>query len=254
METESSRWVEELLDRIERGDSGSLGEWLIEFAGTDAERREAVADAIGIAARRLAPEGDPPAGPEAGRWRALLGAADRLYGSGVHPLGRLNFLSDALLELLVAESRERRPNEEDATRRTVGEAGHALAGLAVSRQLREALGEALGHAVRPTYDAIYLYEPPGSHVRTHIDARDYEVVFHLVLEHTLPGDGSGGSALVVHLPGETGARRLRFRPSESVALRGRGTVHSWDRLGDGEWRTLSAIGFEPAASVAGKPH
>lgn len=253
VETESRRRIKELLERIEGDGAGSLESWLVEFAGTDDERREAVADAIGQAAGRLAPEGDPPAGPEAETWRALVGAADRLYGSGVHALGRLDFLSDDLFALLVAESREQRPEAGDATRRTVGEAGNALAGLAVSRQLREALGGALGHAVAPTYDAIYLYEPPGSHVRTHIDARDYEVVFHLVLEHTLPGDGSKGSALVVHLPEESDARRLRLRPSEAVALRGRGTVHSWEPLKDGEWRTLTAIGFEPAASVAANP-
>lgn len=248
MGTESRRWVEELLERIEGSDAGSLEEWLIEFAGTDDERREAVADAIGIAAGRLAPDGDPPAEPAAGTWRALVGAADRLYGSGVHPLGRLDFLSDALFELLVTESREQRPEGGEATRRAVGEAGNALAGLAVSRQLREALGEALGRAVAPTYDAIYLYEPPGSHVRTHIDARDYEVVFHLVLEHTLPGDGSEGSALVVHRPGQTEPERLRFQPCEAVALRGRGTIHSWERLRDGEQRILTAVGFERAFS------
>lgn len=248
METESSRWVEKLLERIDGGDSGSLEGWLVEFAGTDDERREAVAEAIGIAAGRLAPDADPPAGAAEQTWRALVGTADRLYGSGVHALGRLDFLSDDLFALLVAESREQRPEGGEATRRAVGEAGHALAGLAVSRQLREALGEALGHAVAPTYDAIYLYEPPGSHVRTHIDARDYEVVFHLVLEHTLPGDGSEGSALVVHRPGETEPERLRFQACEAVALRGRGTIHSWEPLRDGEQRILTAVGFERAFS------
>jgi hypothetical protein len=250
VETESRRWADELLERIEGGDSRKLEGWLVECAGADDERREAVADAIGVATRRLAPHGDPPAGSAAETWRALVGAADRLYGSGVYALGRLDFLSDDLFALLVAEAREQRPAAVEATptRRAVGEAGHALAGLAVSRQLREALGEALGHPVAPTYDAIYLYEPPASHVRTHVDARGHEVVLHLVLEHTLPGDGSEGSALVVHLPGEPEAKRLRFRPSEAVALRGRGTVHSWEPLRDGEWRTLTAVGFERAVS------
>jgi hypothetical protein len=248
VEKESRPWVDELLERIEREDSGTLEGWLVEYARTDDERREAVADAIGIAARRLAPHGEPPAGSARETWRALIGAADRLYVSSVHALGRLDFLSDALFTLLIAESREQRPEgvEPASTRRTVGEAGQALAGLAVSRQLREAVGEALGQPVVPTYDAIYLYEPPGSEVRTHIDARGYEVVFHLVLEHTLPADGSDGSALVVLLPGEPQVKRLHLRPSEAVALRGRGTVHSWEPLRDGERRTLTAVGFETA--------
>jgi hypothetical protein len=250
VEKESRRGVVELLERIERADPRKLEEWLVGYAGTDGERREAVADAIGIAARRLAPQGEPPEGSAAETWRALVGAADRLYGSGVHALGRLDFLSDQLFALLVAESRQQRPaaGEATTTRRAVGGAGDALAGLAVSRQLRDALGEALGHPVVPTYDAIYLYEPPGSHVRTHLDARSHELVFHLVVEHTLPDDGSEGSALVVHLSGEPEPKRLRIRPSEAVALRGRGTVHSWEALGDGEWRTLTAVGFERAGS------
>jgi len=36
---------------------------------------------------------------------------------------------------------------------------------------------------------------------------------------------------------------LRVRPGEAVALRGRGTIHSWEPLRDDEHRTMTAIGF-----------
>ena len=242
METESSSLGEELLGRI-REDPAGLEEWLVELAGADEERRASVADVVSAAARQLAPDDEPPR-EQAEAWAGLVRTVDQLFGSGAALLGRLPFLSDALLGALVAEARERQPGEVEPGRRGAASAGDVLAGLAVSRQLREAIGAGLGLDVAPTYDAVYLYEPPGSHVRTHVDARDYEIVFHLVLEHELPVDGSAGSALVVHLPDEAAPKRLGVHPGEAVALRGRGTIHSWEPLRDGEHRTLTAVGFE----------
>ncbi len=244
METESSEWIDEVLERVGESGSEALEDWLVRFAEEDDARRQAVADAVAIAVRRLAPDDEPPTGPDAGVWFALVAAADRLYGSGVTPMGRLPFAGDSILERLVAEARELAPDRTEPGRRAAAGAGDALAGLAVSRQLREAVGEAVGFPIVPTYEAVYLYEPAGSHVRTHLDARDYEIVFHLVLEHRPPADGSGGSALVAHLSGNPEPARLRFRPGEAVALRGRGTIHSWEPLRDDEERILTAVGFE----------
>jgi hypothetical protein len=249
---ESSRKAENLIDELlERIDSdraapSALEEWLLEFAAVDGTHRKAVGDAVGIAARQLAPDDAPPRGAERAVWEALVLAVDRLYGSGVEPLGRLPFIGDSLLGQLVGESLAQRPEEEGGDRRQVGAAGSVLAGLAVSRQLREAVGEALGLVLVPTYDAVYLYDPPRGHVRTHVDADDYEIVVHVVLEHTPPSGGSAGSALVVHEPGRPEPTRLLFAPGDAVVLRGRGTIHSWEALGADERRTLTAIGFEPA--------
>jgi hypothetical protein len=93
---------------------------------------------------------------------------------------------------------------------------------------------------------VYLHDPPGSHVRTHGDSRGYEFVFHLVLEHEVPPDTErlGGSALLVHRPGAVEPERVSLEPGEAVALRGRGSIHSWERLGPGERRTLIGIGFK----------
>jgi hypothetical protein len=162
----------------------------------------------------------------------------------VHALGRPRFVSDVLFRSLVAESRRQFPLGEgvSATRET-GRAGDTLAALAVSRQLRECVSAALGFAVEPTYEAVYEYDPPGSHVRTHVDSRDYEVVFHLVLEHASSLSDASQSALVVHLPGERSPTRIALGPGDAVVLRGRGTIHSWRALGDDERRTLVAVGF-----------
>jgi hypothetical protein len=198
------------------------------------QERALLGDALGALARRLTPA-DPA-------WQPLRIVLDGLYGSGVHALGRPRFVTDALLQLLRDEARDQRPEVVGARRPAPGAAGPALAALAVSAQLRYAVSTALGHAVAPTYDAVYLYDPPGSHVRTHVDTRDYELVVHLVLEHALPRKGRG-SALVAHLPGEPEPRRLAVPPGEAVVLRGRGTIHSWEQLADDEDRTMIAVGF-----------
>jgi hypothetical protein len=219
---------------------GRMGESARGVPAVLGEARDALTDTIGLVARRLAPDGEPPAdGAGAVAWAQLVDALDRLNGSGVAGLGRLDFVGDRLVELLVAEARIQRPDVAETGRRTTGSPGRVLASLAVSRRLRDAVGEALGLRVEPTYDAVYEYDPPGSHVRTHVDSRDWEVVLHLVLEHTPAGRGS---ALVAHLPG--GPERLEVRPGDAVALRGRGTIHSWEPLREDECRTLVAIGFE----------
>lgn len=245
----SSAAVTELVDEllaVEPADD--LADWLVAAAAGEPERRQVLGDVLGSVARRLAHTGEAPAdGAGAEAWQALAGALDRLFGSGVQPLGRLPFVSDPLLEQLRAEAHRQLPEEVGAGRTAPGPAGRVLASLAVSPKLRSAVSDALGFPVEPTYDAVYLYDPPGSHVRTHVDTRDYELVVHLVLEHDLPHDGSTGSALLVHLPERSGPLRLRVEPGEAVALRGRGTIHSWEPLREDERRIMTAVGFASAA-------
>jgi hypothetical protein len=156
----------------------------------------------------------------------------------------LPFISDRVIELLLAESVSADKRQDRA-----GEAGPVLAQVAVSRKLREAVETAVGFGVVPSYRAVYLYDIPGSHVHTHVDTHDYEVVFHLILDHAVP-EGEAGSALVVHHVGERSAGRVRLRVGEALALRGRGTIHSWEPMGSAERRTLIAVGFQRADDTA----
>jgi hypothetical protein len=82
--------------------------------------------------------------------------------------------------------------------------------------------------------------PAGIARRHHLDSREYELIFHMILEHDPPADGSPGSALVAHLPGQ-GTPVHVSSPRDGVALSGRGTLHSWQRLGAGERRTMVEI-------------
>jgi hypothetical protein len=243
------RFLDELVAHLSNGPHVALDRSLVEFAGPDRERREAFADIVGRAARRLAHGDDPPLEPAAATtWQGLVAAVDRLYGSGAYPLGSLPFVSDRLLGLLLDEARHHMPAGSATDRRTTRLGGDVLARLAVSRQLRDAVTHSLGVTVVPTYDAVYEYDPAGSHVRAHVDARHYPIVFHLILEHTQLRGGLMESVLVTHHPGEAQPRRHRLRPGEAVVLRGRGTIHSWQAIGADEHRTLLAIGFDVTSS------
>lgn len=228
------------------GDLPALAEQLLSCAGSDDARRAALADYIGHAARALAPNDDAPDdGAAAAAWSALVAAAHALNGSGARALGRLGFVSAAFFRRLVDEAhRQLASAPGGGASRAIGPAGDALAALAVSRQLREAVSRALGCAVVPTYDALYEYDPPGSRVRTHVDSGGYEIVVHLLLEHTAR-DAPGRSVLVAHLPKQP-VTRIGLHAGEALALRGRGTIHAWQPLGDDERRILTAIGFRRA--------
>ena len=232
--------------RSDGGTAGqSLAERLLATAGSDADRRASLVDFIGHAALVLAPNDTPPAeGAPASAWSALVSVANSLNGSGAYALGRPRFIDDVRCRLLLDEARRQLTSTAGlGATRAVGRAGDALAALAVSRRLRETVSSALGFAVTPTYDALYEYDPPASHVRTHLDSRDYEIVFHLLLEHTTSLSGDGLSVLIAHLPNESAPTRIGLRAGEALVLRGRGTIHSWQPLSDDERRILIAIGF-----------
>jgi hypothetical protein len=243
--TAAPTMLTELVDRLRlNGDEDSLEHTLVSFAGVDDDRRADLTNIIGIAARQLAPDDVPPTrGAAAEAWRALVTAADKLHGSGAHALGRPSFVTDHVLGLLVEESRELRPRDIGGRRATAAP-GDVLAALAVSRQLATAVNDALSFDVVPTYDAMYEYDPPGGRIRTHVDSRDFEIVFHLLVEQPSPSGEEAESVLVVHRPLEREPSRLRLRAGEAVVLRGRGTIHSWEPLGADETRTLVAVGFK----------
>jgi hypothetical protein len=253
--------IDELLRRVEVTEPseqviGDLARSLATARDTRVadDRRAALVDVIGIVARQLAPSDVPVGDPAIQKlWRELIGAADRLYGAGVVSLGRLPFVSDRLLELLVVEAGIELVDRPARGARVTGRPGRALATLAFSRKLEQTVGAALGSSVIANRQASYHYDPPGSHVGTHVDARSHELIFHMVLEHDVPDDGIRGSALVAHLPGRPGPQRLWLQPGDAVALSGRGTIHSWEQLRADERRTLIGIGFERRTEAPSRP-
>ena len=205
-----------------------------------------LADLIGLAARGLAPDGAVPT-DAAGRaaWRAALTTVEQLYGGGFCRLGRLPFVSDDELAALLAEA-GRSQRSTIAVAQQIADPGPALRRLAVDPRLRDAVSEALGVAVEPTYRAVYMFYEPHARVDLHVDHADYEVIVHLTLAHDPPDDGSRRAALVVYRLDRPPAR-VELAPGEAMTLRGRGSVHTREPLKGGEHWTTLAIGFKPRA-------
>ena len=204
--------------------------------------RRQLTSAVARAGRQLARRGEISSDRDAGiAWRALVLAAATLGHAGVYPLERLSFVTDQLLRKIAREAHERRPEGETGGR-TTGAAGDVLAGLVVSRQLREAISRAVGTPVVPTYDALYEFDSGASEVGLHLDAEGYELTFHLLVEHS-DGDLPSGSTLIAHDARATSAQHFVLRPGDAIVIGGRGTFHSWAPLGPGESRVLVAAGF-----------
>jgi len=220
---------------------------VIDLADRSDDDRAAVLDAIGAAARRVAPAADADT-TTIRALTALATAADALAGFGVCPMGRPTFLSDDLLDLLREEAHAQHAadaaDEVGSPRRTTRPAGEGLAHVAVSRQLREAVSDAARVPLAPTFDALYEYDPPGSHVRMHLDARGYDWTCHIIVEHC-HGDVPVASVLCARRPDGT-VEQHTLHTGDALLLRGRGTLHSWEPLGRDERRIMIAVGFRNA--------
>ena len=152
--------------------AGELAEWLQGFAGPDAEGRERLADVVTLIVRDLAEgDGPPPGAGAADLWNELVILTDRLFGSGVAPLGRLPFVSERLLELLMEESggaeRQGRP------RRGGGSLPREPCGEPQAAGRRRDCGRLPGR-----YDRTGRCTSTTSPARTsrpHVDSHDYEV-------------------------------------------------------------------------------
>jgi hypothetical protein len=215
---------------------------LVAYARGDRAAQAWLTDRLRHAARRLTPRRTPPRrGARAVAWRALIIAAGRLHESGVRRLPTRAFLNRADLDALVREGHRQRPASR--VRRTqYAPPGPTLRRLAVDRRLQRAASRALSVRVDPAYTAVYMYDPPRSHVPPHLDSEDFGIVVHVVLEHERPS--RGGSALIVHRPRKD--VRMALAPGQAVVLAGRGAVHQWEPLGRDESRMLVAIGFKRA--------
>jgi hypothetical protein len=218
--------------------------WVIEQSAADERRAIALTDAMGRAARMLAPRGSPPNDAfDRAAFHALLWILDRLHGCRVRGLGRLAVLDDALLQALVIEGQQMQPASAPGRRRATAQAGEILEGLAVRADLRACVADALGIEVVATGDAIYEYDGPGSFIGPHVDSHEYPLVLHILLEHASSA-ATGRSVLTTFSPDSELPLRTTLSAGESVLLSGRGTLHHWEPLAADERRTLVAIGFE----------
>lgn len=182
--------------------------------GCDVDRG-ALADALSHAADYVADIGP------------LAALAGHLHPAGWWWTEPLRIFDDALLDALRAEAAAEGTTEE----------APVLAALCASEVVAEAAGRAAGRALVPALAAAYQFDED---LPIHLDREPFSFVLHVVLEHRCP-DGVPPARLRVL--GPAGEQWLSPGVGEGLVLAGRGTLHCWEPLGEGEHRTMIAIGL-----------
>jgi hypothetical protein len=212
----------------------------------DAVRAHQAAQAMS-AALTAAPGADPASVVDAGVDRdgladALSHAADHVADFGplaalaghLHPAGwwwtePLRIFDDGLLDALRAEAAPGVTTEE----------APVLAALCASDVVADAAGRAAGRALVPALAAAYQFD---EELPIHLDREPFSFVLHVVLEHRCP---DGAQAARLRVLGPAGEQWLSPAVGEGLVLAGRGTLHCWEPLAEGEHRTMIAIGLTP---------
>jgi hypothetical protein len=114
-----------------------------------------------------------------------------------------------------------------------------LAALCASDAVAEAASRASGRRLVPSRSAAYQIDEAFG---IHLDREPFPFVFDVVVEHRCP-EGAQGARLQVF--GPTDDERLAPGVGEGLVLAGRGTLHSWEPLAEGEHRTMITIGLVP---------
>ena len=213
----------------------------------DAVRARQAAHAMS-AALAAAPGADPGTVADAcgvdrdGLADALSHAADHVADIGplaalaghLHPAGwwwtePLRIFDDGLLDALRAEAAPRVTTEE----------APVLAALCSSAAVADAAARTAGRALAPALAAAYQFD---EELPIHLDREPFSFVLHVVLEHRCP---DGAQAARLRALGPAGEEWLSPGVAEGLVLAGRGTLHCWEPLAEGEHRTMIAIGLTP---------
>jgi hypothetical protein len=187
---------------------------VVDECGVD---REALADALSHAADYVADIG------------SLATLAGHLHAAGWWWTEPLRIFDDGLLDALRSEA---------ALQATTDEAP-VLATLCASDAVADAAGRAAGRALAPAMAAAYQFDED---LPIHLDREPFSFVMHVVIEHRCP-DGVQPARLRV--VGSGGEEWLSPGVGEGLVLAGRGTLHGWEPLAEGEHRTMIAIGLAP---------
>jgi hypothetical protein len=179
--------------------------------------REGLADALSHAADHVVDIG------------ALVALAAHLHPAGWWWTEPRRIFDDGLLDALRAE----------AAPRVITEEAPVLAVLRASQVVADAAGLAAGRPLVPALAAAYQYD---EELPIHLDREPFPFVLHVVIDHHCP---EGAQSARLRVLGAAGEEWLSPGVGEGLVLAGRGTLHCWEPLVQGEHRTMVAIGLTP---------
>ncbi|MDT5210248.1 MAG: hypothetical protein QOF67_2663 [Mycobacterium sp.] len=160
-------------------------------------------------------------------FRPLVALAAHLHPAGWWWTDPRQVFDDGLLDALRAEARPV----------VTVDTAPVLATLCTSDAVADVAGRAAGRPLVPSLSAAFQFD---EELPIHLDREQFPYVLHVVIEHHCP-EGTQGARLQVL--GPTGDEWLRPGVGEGLVLAGRGTLHRWEPLAEGEHRTMIAIGL-----------
>lgn len=167
--------------------------------------------------------------------------------SKVHGLqyrGRPEFLTDALFEKILEESKiigkEAIPFDEHY----LGYGGPLASEIAKSEALSK-LVESVVPKCEPTGIASYIfYRDEGQGIVPHVDTDIFSLNVLLMLEHEYPEGGSAPSVLTLHYP-DGSSEGFDLSPGEIVIFLAGTQAHSRTSISSGEKVSILTFGFMP---------
>jgi hypothetical protein len=205
---------------------------------------------LGLAASGLSPNFKTPASPEKREAFATVGEtlarlqpySARITPNGIAYRGRPAFLTDEILNSLIAEAAELRARAIPYDEHFLGTGGPIANKFAVSPELCGLVQEHAGE-VQPTGVASFLfYDREGQGIEPHIDTDIFSLNVILMLKHV--GGGEQRSCLVVFPPGRD-PERLDLEPGEMVILFAGSITHGREFVKQDEEVGILTFGFHP---------
>jgi hypothetical protein len=160
---------------------------------------------------------------------ALAALAAHLHPAGWWFTDPPRIFDDALLAALRAEAQPA----------VTPDTAPVLAALCTSDTVADAASRAAGRPLVPSRSAAFQIDEAFG---IHLDRQPFPFVFDVVIEHHCPPNTHGAQLWVL---GPTGEQRIAPGVGEGLVLAGRGTLHSWEPLAEGEHRTMITIGLTP---------
>ncbi|NVB36539.1 hypothetical protein G6O69_01755 [Pseudenhygromyxa sp. WMMC2535] len=165
-------------------------------------------------------------------------------------VGRMPFVTDAVLDRLVADAEIRRSEAVHATRHRLLEGGEAAMALAAQPELdafvRALVTEGEGQSVTQTSTYYHYYDAVDDRVEPHLDTDEFSLSCLMLLRHS--HTTTPRSRFYVCPPGE-GPTPIALREGECVVFYSGSVVHARSAPGRGESVITASWGFERRAGA-----
>lgn len=173
-----------------------------------------------------------------------LGPFEKIPENGIAYYGRPAWVTPDLLNNLIGEAEERRFEPLEKIDHFLGCGGYHADILADSDELKTFVEKVIGHKVKSTGIASYLYyDRPGSGIKPHVDTDVFSINLILMLKHQHDKDKEASATGI--FPANSPPEYYRLDIGEVMIMFGSSVIHTRTVIQENEIVHLLTIGFNP---------